>query len=290
MKLLVLGGDGMLGHQLMYSLSKDHEVKCTLRGSEEQYGGASIFRDSNAFFDTDIRDEVRIIETLGAFEPYAVINCVGIVKQRMESKESIPSIEINALAPHKIAGICKGRGIRFIHVSTDCVFDGKTGGYKESDPCNVSDIYGLTKYLGETQGPNSLTLRTSIIGHELRRKTGLLEWFLAQTEPVKGFKNAIFSGLTTFELANVINMLITQYRDVYGLYHVSSQPITKFDLLHLFNEVYERNISIEVDEEFFCNRSLDSSQFRTTCNYAPPEWDALIRSMKEDYDERCKEN
>jgi dTDP-4-dehydrorhamnose reductase len=223
---------------------------------------------------------------LDAFAPDVVINCVGIVKQRREAAESIPSIEINALAPHKISGICKDRGIRFIHVSTDCVFDGKTGGYKESDPCNVSDIYGLTKYLGEVHESNAITLRTSIIGHELSRKTGLLDWFLAQTDTVKGFKNAIFSGLTTRELAAVIDMLVTSHPDACGLYHVSSDPINKFDLLRLFKEVYARSVEIEEDVSFYCDRSLNSARFQEHFDYKSPAWRDMVIAMRDDFEGR----
>ena len=283
---MVLGGDGMLGHQLMISLGKDHDVKCTLRGTPDRYVHWTYFDDSNAFFNTDIRDLNKLNGALDAFAPDVVINCIGIVKQRREAAESIPSIEINALAPHKVASQCDVKGIRFVHVSTDCVFDGADGAYKESDPCNVSDIYGLTKYLGEVHESNAITLRTSIIGHELSRKTGLLEWFLAQTGTVKGFKNAIFSGLTTRELAAVIDMLVTSHPDASGLYHVSSDPINKFDLLCLFREVYALDIEIEEDVAFYCDRSLNSARFQEHFDYKSPAWRDMVIAMKDDFEGR----
>lgn len=179
MKFLVLGGDGMVGHQLMYSLRYGHEVRCTLRRPASDYSTFDLFDDSDAFFASDVRDTETMRKVIDSFHPEVVVNCVGIVKQRPESKERIVSIEVNALSPHRIASLCRERGVRFIHISTDCVFDGRTGGYTESDQCNVSDVYGLTKYLGEVCESPALTLRTSIVGHELTRKTGLLEWFLA---------------------------------------------------------------------------------------------------------------
>jgi dTDP-4-dehydrorhamnose reductase len=279
----------MLGHQLMYSLRDSHQLKCTLRRNASEYGALGIFNESNAYFESDIRDLHRLEAIVDEFQPDVIVNCVGIVKQRPESEERILSIEINALAPHKVARFCDARDIRFIHISTDCVFDGRTGGYTESDPCNVTDVYGLTKYLGEVSEPPAITLRTSIVGHELSRKTGLLEWFLSQDGQVRGFKRAVYSGVTTNELANVIDMLATKYEDASGLYHVSSDPITKHDLLGLFKDAYARGVSIEPDESFVCDRSLNSDLFRDSFDYAPPDWPSMVQLMKDEFEGRSNE-
>ena len=289
MKILVLGGDGMLGHQLTYSLAGSHDVECTLRRPIEDYIGLAIFDNSRCYYETDIRDTQTIAGILDDSRPEVVINSVGIVKQRPESQESMPSIEINALAPHQIAEVCRQRDIRFVHVSTDCVFDGKKGEYTESDPCNVSDIYGLTKYLGEVHTLNAITLRTSIIGHELSRKTGLLEWFLAQDAEIAGYRNAIFSGLTTVELANVMDMLLTRFPDASGLYHVASSPINKYELLGLFNSAYSKDIAIQPEDSFKCDRSLKADRFNSDFGYAPPDWQQLVTTMKSDYEGRSSD-
>jgi len=288
-KILVLGGDGMLGHQLIYSLAGSHDVECTLRRPIEDYNGLAIFDSSRCYYETDIRDTQTIAGILDDSRPEVVINSVGIVKQRPESQERMCSIEINALAPHQIAELCRQRDIRFVHVSTDCVFDGKKGEYTESDPCNVSDIYGLTKYLGEVHTLNAITLRTSIIGHELSRKTGLLEWFLAQDAEIAGYRNAIFSGLTTVELANVVDMLVTRFPSASGLYHVASTPISKYELLGLIKSAYARDVTIDSDDSFKCDRSLNADRFNSDFGYAAPDWPQLVTTMRNDYEGRSSD-
>ena len=186
MRILILGGDGMLGHQLLKYLRLRHNVKVTLRQSLTAYGQYGLFDIENSFSGIDVRSLERLIEVMADFRPEAVINAVGIVKQRPDAKEIIPSLEINALLPHRLAVLCKGIGARLIHLSTDCIFSGGKGSYLESDPSDAEDLYGKTKYLGEVHEANNLTLRTSIIGRELSRHTSLLDWFLAQTDTVKG--------------------------------------------------------------------------------------------------------
>src|SRR5262249_32316179 len=135
------------------------------------------------------------------------------VKQRSEASAAIPSLEINSLLPHRLALVCAAAGARLVHLSTDCVFSGRKGAYTESDPPDADDLYGRSKYLGEVASPGCLTLRTSIIGRELSRKTGLLEWLLSQRgATVKGFRSAIFSGFTTHEMGRIIERLLTGSR------------------------------------------------------------------------------
>ena len=186
MRLLILGGDGMLGHQLLKSLAPRHEVRVTLRQDMEAYAAYQLFDNANSYTGIDVRSLERLAEVLADFRPEAVINAVGIVKQRPTAKESIPSLEINSLLPHRLAVLCKAIGARLIHLSTDCIFSGKKGNYQESDPSDAEDLYGKTKFLGETQENHCLTLRTSIIGRELSRNKSLLEWFLAQRRHNQG--------------------------------------------------------------------------------------------------------
>lgn len=280
MRILILGGDGMLGHQLLKHLQARHDVKVTLRQDLGAYTQFDMFNRKNVYDAVDIRSLDRLIEVMADFRPEAVINAVGIVKQRADAKESIPSLEINALLPHRLAVLCKGIGARLIHLSTDCIFSGKKGSYLESDPSDAVDLYGKTKYLGEVHEANSLTLRTSIIGRELARHTSLLDWFLAQTGTVKGFTKAIYTGFTTLEMSRIIEKMLLEYPDASGVYQVSSDPINKYELLLLIREKLGLDIEIIPDDVFCCDRSLDSTRFRAEFNYSPPAWPAMIEELR----------
>ena len=280
MRILILGGDGMLGHQLLTYLQPRHDVKVTLRQDMSTYASVGIFSRDNAYDAIDIRSLERLLEVMADFRPEAVINAVGIVKQRPDAKESIPSLEINALLPHRLAVLCRGMSARLIHLSTDCVFSGKKGNYLESDPSDAEDLYGKTKYLGEVHDSNCLTLRTSIIGRELSRHKSLLEWFLAQPGPVKGFTKAIYTGFTTLEMSRIIEKMLLEYPRASGVYQVSSDPINKYELLLLFREKLGRDIEIVADDTFRCDRSLDSTRFRSEFNYVPPSWPAMIEELR----------
>ena len=281
MRILILGGDGMLGHQLFKHLSKEHEVKVTLRQNLSAYEKINLFFPENTFAGIDVRLTDQLSEVFGEFQPQAIVNAVGIIKQRLTSRESIPSLEINSLFPHRLAILCKAIGARMIHLSTDCVFSGTKGNYREEDPSDAVDLYGKSKYLGELNEQHCITLRTSMIGRELYRKKSLLEWFLAQKGSIKGFKKAIFSGFTTQELSRIIEMILKQNPTASGIYHVSSDPISKYDLLSLINKRLQLPIKIIPDESFVCDRSLDSSRFRKEFNYNPPSWEEMVSELCE---------
>lgn len=280
MRILILGGDGMLGHQLLKSLDKRHEVKVSLRQDLEAYAPYQLFNHDNAYVGIDVRSLERLTEVMADFSPEAVINAVGIVKQRPTAKESIPSLEINSLLPHRLSVLCKAVGAKLIHLSTDCIFSGKKGNYQESDPSDAEDLYGKTKFLGETQDSHCLTLRTSIIGRELSRHTSLLDWFLAQTGLVKGFTKAIYTGFTTMEMSRIIEKMLLEYPDASGVYQVSSDPINKYELLLLIKEKLGLDIKIVPDDTFCCDRSLDSIRFRNDFKYTPPTWPAMIEELR----------
>jgi dTDP-4-dehydrorhamnose reductase len=281
MRVLVFGGDGMLGHQLLKYLSERHDVRVTLRQNLSVYSEFALFDEGNSYAGTDVCKKEVVKDVLADFQPHAVVNAIGIVKQRSAAKESIPSLEINALFPHRLALLCKGINARMIHVSTDCVFSGNKGMYRETDVSDAKDLYGRTKYLGEVHDSHCVTLRTSIIGRELSRKQGLLEWLLAQDGPVRGFKNAIFSGFTTLEFSRIIERVLMEYPEKAGLYHVSSDPISKFDLLALIKREMGLGIEIIPTEEPRLDRSLDSDKFRREFNYTPPTWKEMVDDLKE---------
>jgi len=185
--------------------------------------------------------------------------------------------------PIKLSKWAKKNNSKVINFSTDCVFDGKTGNYSEDSPTNATDIYGKTKSLGEIRDDNSLTLRSSFIGFELYNKTELLEWFLSQKGTVKGFKNAIYTGLTTLELSKVVENILLSYTKMTGLYNISSEPINKYDLLMLIKKKFKLNTEIIPDESFHCDRSLDSTKFRKEFNYIPPSWETMVDELAEEY-------
>jgi dTDP-4-dehydrorhamnose reductase len=184
--------------------------------------------------------------------------------------------------PHRLAVLARVAGARLIHLSTDCVFSGRRGNYREDDPADAEDLYGRTKLLGEVSEEPCLTLRTSIIGPELSRKSGLLEWFMAQRGgTVRGFTRAIFSGFTTAELSRVIERLLEEPH-ASGLYHVSSAPISKYDLLVRINAALGIGVAIGADDSFACDRSLDSERFRSTFGYTPPAWDEMVTELAQE--------
>jgi dTDP-4-dehydrorhamnose reductase len=279
-RILILGGDGMLGHQLLKSLAPRHQVRVTLRQDLESYSSYQLFDKDNAYFGIDVRSFERLAEVVADFRPEAIINAVGIVKQRPTAKESIPSLEINSLLPHRLSVLCKAVGARLVHLSTDCIFSGKKGNYQETDPSDAEDLYGKTKFLGETQDSHCLTLRTSIIGRELSRHKSLLEWFLGQTGTIRGFTKAIYNGFTTLEMSRIIENMLVNHPEASGVYQVSSEPINKYDLLLLFREKLDHMVEIVPDDKFYCDRSLDSTRFRAEFAYTPPTWDAMIEELK----------
>ena len=282
MRVLILGGSGMLGHQLYDHLKDRHVTRVTLRQKISVYKKFNMFSHLNSYAGIDVRSSHQLEEVFDEFRPQVVVNAVGIIKQLPLAQESIPSIEINALFPHKLALICQNNGARMIHLSTDCVFSGKKGNYREKDPADAQDLYGRTKLLGEVGEKPCITLRTSMIGKELIREESLLEWFLSRKESVKGFKNAIFSGFTTQELSRIIEMIVTQYPTASGVYHVSSDPISKYDLLLMIKKRLKLPHKIVADESFVCDRSLNSSKFRRQFNYNPPGWEQMVEELGKD--------
>lgn len=282
MRILILGGDGMLGHQLFKYLRPRHDVRVTLHQALSAYKQIDLFSTDNAYTGLDVIQIEHLMEVMADFHPQVVVNGIGIIKQRAASTESIPSLEINALFPHRLAILCKMIGARLIHLSTDCVFSGKKGNYSEADLSDAEDLYGRSKYLGEVSDSHCLTFRTSMIGRELTRKQSLLEWFLAQKDTITGFRGAIFTGFTTLELSRIIERMIVDYPAAAGLYHVSSDPISKYDLLMLVKKKMKLDVEIVPDDSYRCDRSLDSSRFRREFKYNPPAWELMIEELSRD--------
>jgi dTDP-4-dehydrorhamnose reductase len=211
--------------------------------------------------------------------PDVVINCIGMVKQQSAVDDPLVVIPVNALLPHRLARLCEVAGARLVHISTDCVFSGVKGMYTEADVSDVTDLYGLSKYIGEVDYPHAITLRTSIIGHELYGSQSLVGWFLGQHEGVRGFRRAIFSGLPTVELALVIRDYVIPRPELHGLYHVSAKAISKYEFLRLVANIYGKSVEIHPDDQLVIDRSLDSTLFCQATDYHPKEWRELIQLM-----------
>jgi dTDP-4-dehydrorhamnose reductase len=282
MKILILGGDGMLGHQLFRQWCSRHDVYVTLRGESTMTSAFARLAASNAFPSVDVRSIDAVVSCISNLRPDAIVNAVGIVKQGLLAKDVLLNLEINALFPHRLARVAQVIGARVIHFSTDCVFSGRRGGYTENDSPDPEDLYGRTKLLGELAYPNCITLRTSIVGRELLRKTALLEWFLAQRGTVRGFTRAIYTGFTTIEFARIVERLLVDHPTAEGLWHVSSEPISKFDLLGLFRDHFGLDTQIAPDATFLCDRSLISDRFRSTFGYTPPAWTDMVAELAQD--------
>ena len=210
-----------------------------------------------------------------------MINCIGIVKQLADANDPLYALPFNSLLPHRLANLCGVAGARLVHMSTDCVYSGSKGMYTEEDIPDATDLYGRSKLLGEVDYPHAITLRTSIIGHELIGARSLVCWFLEQSGCVSGFNRAVFSGLPTVEIARLIRDYVLPNPLLHGVYHVSSDPINKFDLLKLVAHIYGKNIQIEKNGDYEIDRSLDSVRFREETGYSPASWEDLIVSMHE---------
>ena len=280
MKILILGVSGMLGNTVFRHLSADSRYE--VFGSARSASVRSSFNASlsgNILTGIDVENPDSLALLFSQVRPDAVINSIGLVKQLAESEDLLQAIPINSLLPHRLARLCQIAGARLIHISTDCVFAGTRGNYLETDASDAQDLYGRSKYLGEVDYPHTVTLRTSIIGHELGSTNGLVGWFLAQQNSVKGYTKAIFSGVPTVELAHVIGDVVLPDSSLSGLYQVASQPISKFDLLILVAEKYQKSIEIVPDDRLKIDRSLNAAKFGSASGYVAPSWPELVDKM-----------
>ena len=281
MKILVLGATGMLGSAILRALQghKNFEAWGTLRDPDgRRY--FPISTHANLIHGVDVLDEGSLKRVFEQVQPHLVINCVGLIKQLETANDPLVVLPINAMFPHRLANQCKAFAARLIHISTDCVFSGRKGSYTESDPSDAEDLYGKSKYIGELSDLHHvLTLRTSIIGHELNSNYALIDWFLSQKEQVKGYVNAIFSGLPTVELTRVMLDYVIPRPELFGLYHVAAKPVNKYELLKLVAEIYGKKITIIPDEQIYIDRSLNAERFKEATGYVAPEWPELIEMM-----------
>jgi dTDP-4-dehydrorhamnose reductase len=283
MRVLILGVSGMLGHKLWQICRDRFETWATVRSSYQEYATYGIFESERLLGKVDVRNFDTVVRTFETVQPNVIINAIGIIKQLPAAKDPIISVEVNSLFPQRLARLCHASNTKLIHVSTDCVFSGRKGMYVEDDAPDADDLYGRSKLLGEVNGINCLTLRTSLIGRELNTAHGLVEWFLSNSDQrVEGYTNAIFSGFPTLIFANLIAEVIEHHPELSGLYHVSSEPISKHQLLCLLRDTFQVSIEIDPSPAVSIDRSLDSSRIRTATGYQPPPWQEMIRTMVND--------
>jgi dTDP-4-dehydrorhamnose reductase len=280
LKVLVLGASGMLGNAVMRIMCEksDLEVYGTIRSDSVPQALPTEIK-KNIIVSCDVTNQESLTQLFRKIRPDVVINCVGLVKQLAMADDPLITLPINAMLPHQLAHICSDYNARLVHISTDCVFSGTRGNYKETDISDAQDLYGKSKFIGEVNYPHTVTLRTSIIGHELQSAHSLISWFLSQKNSCKGFRKVIFSGLPTVVLAKIIRDIVLPKTELTGLFHVAAQPISKYDLLSLVAKVYEKPIEIIADDQQVLDRSLNAEKFKMATGYEAPPWDDLIKTM-----------
>ena len=283
-KILIFGASGMLGHMLIRVLSTHHHVVGT---TTSQYNSKShlvrILSKDNLFNLIDVRNLLSVEKVIHETKPDVIINCVGLIKQKMEADRIVDAIYLNSLFPHQLASLCNQSNIRLIHFSTDCVFQGTPGVKRLSDTPNATDLYGLSKLLGELSTSPCLTLRTSIVGRQLIGSESLFEWAISKRgTTINGYKNAIYTGLTTNRLSQIIKKLIEEFPNLSGTHQVASLPISKFELISKLNDDLKLDLRIEPETEFHCDRSLDGTEFNELTNIDIPSWDDMLTELAAD--------
>ncbi len=280
-KLLILGVSGMIGHTIFKHFSEKNIFNTfgTVRSKNNLNKYFNLDELNNITDGIDIENFDTILNLCATIKPNIIINCIGITKHLPESSSHLKSITINALLPHKLANLCLLLNARLIHISTDCVFDGQKGNYLETDNSDAQDLYGKSKYLGEVHCHHVMTIRTSTIGHELSSYFGLVDWFLNQHNTANGYTNALYNGVSTYELAKIIEEYIIPNTNLWGLYHVSANPISKYDLLDMVAKVYNKSITLKKFDDFVINRTLNSQKFQNVVNYKAKSWEEMINDM-----------
>lgn len=267
MLVLIVGGGGMLGHQVWAAARERFDARVAVR----RRPASELFDDERVIEGFDAADFDGVRRLVARVNPDVIVNCVGVVKQLAAAHDPVASITINALFPHVVARLAP----RVIQISTDCVFSGARGNYREDDTPDPVDLYGRSKLLGELAAPH-LTLRTSIVGRELGTSHGLLEWLLRQ-RAVRGYTRARFSGVSTNVLARIICDLVE--RPLEGLYHVAGEAISKYDLLVLLNEAFDAGVAIEPDDTLVLDRTLDGARFAAATSIVIPPWREMAREL-----------
>ena len=282
MKILILGGDGMIGHKMTQVLSaQNHEIIISVREKRDLTLN-SVSSKSKVFFNDFLKD--NILDFLVKVNPDVIINAIGVTIRRGSTKNISDTIYLNSFFPHQLSNWAVTFKKRLIHFSTDCVFSGSEGSYIEDTTPDALDYYGKTKGLGEINSISSLTIRSSMIGPELFNKTELFEWIINNKEKeINGFSKTLYSGVTTVYMARLVTDLIDNHKNLSGIYNVASKPISKFELLHLINDNFDLGLVINEDKTIISNKTLNASKIEKEIGLQPPSWDELIFELKKDY-------
>lgn len=281
MRIIILGVSGLIGHKLLQELSQDFEVFGTLHKLKSQYGDLNLFSGNNIIENIDVKEFEILKGILNAVNPDVILNCVGITKRKSDINNPIDVISVNSVFPHLLADWAKKNYKRVIHFSTDCVFNGKEGNYTEKSLTNAEDIYGRTKAFGEINYAHTLTIRSSFIGQELFGKTELLEWFLAQKgSTILGYKNTLYSGISTIFMSKVVREIILNYPNLSGLYNLASnKPISKYDLLCLAKNKFNVDVSILPNYDHIHTPTLNASKLNKEINLKVPSWEEMMSEL-----------
>lgn len=284
MKVLILGVSGLIGHKLLQELSVDHEVFGTLHKTKDHYNNLELFAGSTIIEGIDVLKFDKLTGVLQAIDPDVVLNCVGITKRKIRQNNTLEVIETNASFPHKLAKWAINNNKRLIHFSTDCVFNGKEGDYTEESLTTAEDLYGRTKALGEIRYDHILTIRSSFIGQELFDRTELLDWVLSQDgKQIKGFKNALYSGVSTNFMAKTVNDIITNHTQLSSLYHLAPEvPISKYDLICLAKKAFGLNIDITPEKDYVHRPTLNAAKLKNEIGLKVPSWEEMMEELAKD--------
>lgn len=285
MRILIFGAGGMIGHKMFQVLrGRGHEVVGTLFRKPSEYEKFKLFSVNEIIDCLDVAETEKVLALLDEVKPDVVLNCVGITLRKPEIKNFDYAWKINSEFPQRLNAWVTANKAYLVHFSTDCVFSGKDGPYTEDSPKSATDTYGKTKAAGEVTGPYCLTLRGSMIGRELFGKTELLEWALSmKNSQVKGFSKAVYSGVTTNAMAELVHQLLMLPNKLTGIYQVSSNPISKLELLRLINQAYQLNLDIVEDQTFATSKVLSSEKLRKAIGFNCPEWPKMVDEMVKDF-------
>ena len=274
MKVLILGADGMIGHKMAQLLNKELGLEIILNSRSNSKILSQLYPECKIYEYDFLKDDINNL--LDIIEPDLIINAVGITIRRGVEDIKKASI-INSFFPHKIDNWVSKFDKKLIHFSTDCVYSGNKGDYLDNDIPDAEDNYGKSKAIGEVNSKNTLTIRSSMVGREIFNKTELFEWVVSnKNKKINGFENVVYSGVTTLWMSKTVIKILKEFPDLTGIYNISSESISKFDLICKINNRFGLNIDIESDKSFFSNKSLNSNKFFLKTNLEKPNWDEML--------------
>ena len=280
MRILILGGSGLIGNRLVRTLDEVADVFATTRKDDSDGFPKKLLKRNKWITKFEASDFKLVEKKIRESKPDVLINCVGDTKRGLFPKDLSSQMQINSLLPHFLNSLAIDLGVRLVHLSTDCVFSGGKGNYSETFVPDAIDVYGRFKADGEFCNPFNLTLRTSFVGREINSFTNLFEWARRnQNRKIQGFKNVVYSGFTTLAFSTIVKEIIFEKQNLTGLWNVASKPISKLDLLVMLNDSLKYNLDIESNDEVVLNRSLNSEEFKKSTQICIPSWAKMI----EDY-------